>query len=101
MTRRQARWLETLSVYDFKIRHCKGKDNVWADALSRRPDLMIKERESKTLFRIEGDTKDMVFDQQALRATRIVTLELSLTNRIREETRTDKQAEQLRKNEKV
>ena len=62
---------------------------------------MVKKRESTTLFKVEGDTKDMVFDQQALRATRIVTPETSLTERIREETRTDKQAEQLRKSENV
>ncbi|RJE17341.1 to reverse transcriptase, partial [Aspergillus sclerotialis] len=60
---------------------------------------MIKKRESRTLFKVEGDTKDMVFDQQALRATRIVTPEPSLTTRIREKTRTDKQAEQLKKSE--
>jgi len=53
------------------------------------------------LFKVEGDTKDMVFDQQALQATRIVTLEPFLTVKIREEIRTDKQAEQLRKSENV
>ncbi len=37
---RLARWQETLSQYNFtKILHIKGKDNIVADALSRRPDL--------------------------------------------------------------
>jgi hypothetical protein len=27
LTRRQARWLETLSQYNFKIIHCKGSEN--------------------------------------------------------------------------
>ena len=37
---RLARWQEYLSQYNFsKILHIKGKDNVVADALSRRPDL--------------------------------------------------------------
>jgi hypothetical protein len=34
-----ARWQELLSQYHFsKILHIKGRDNVVADALSRRPD---------------------------------------------------------------
>ena len=35
LTRRQARWAEILSQYDFKIVHCKGNENGQADALSR------------------------------------------------------------------
>jgi len=42
LTRRQARWSETLSQYDFKIIHCKGSENGQADALSRRPDYEIQ-----------------------------------------------------------
>lgn len=99
LTRRQARWSETLSAYDFKIRHCKGKENAWADALSRRPDLMVKEKESKTLFRQEDQTKDMVLDQQALRATRVVTAEDSLLEDIKKETVKDEQAKRLRQND--
>jgi hypothetical protein len=33
---RQARWAEELSAYDFRMEHIKGKENVMADALSRR-----------------------------------------------------------------
>ena len=32
---RQARWLDFLSEYDFKIQHIKGKENKVTDALSR------------------------------------------------------------------
>lgn len=39
---RQARWAEELSSYDFVIEHVKGKENVVADALSRRPDYQDK-----------------------------------------------------------
>jgi hypothetical protein len=99
LTRRQARWSETLSAYDFKIKHCKGTENSWADALSRRPDLMTKQKETKALFKQDGETKDMIFDPQALRATRIVTPEPSITKDIKRETLQDAQAERLRQTE--
>ena len=35
---RQARWLSEMADYSFDIQHVAGKDNVAADALSRRPD---------------------------------------------------------------
>jgi hypothetical protein len=41
LTRRQARWAETLLQFDFKIVHCKGTENGQADALSRRLDYEI------------------------------------------------------------
>jgi len=38
LNRRQTRWSEELSRYDFKIVYRKGSENKRADALSRRPD---------------------------------------------------------------
>jgi hypothetical protein len=38
VNRRQARWLTILSEYYFTLHHFPGKQNVRADALSRRPD---------------------------------------------------------------
>jgi hypothetical protein len=38
LNRRQIRWSETLSVYNFKIFYKKGSDNMKADALSRQAD---------------------------------------------------------------
>lgn len=43
LSRRQARWMETLQQYDFDVEYIPGKTNVVADALSRRPDLQIQE----------------------------------------------------------
>lgn len=37
MHRRNVRWLEFLSQFDFEIIHIKGKENVVADTLSRVP----------------------------------------------------------------
>ena len=33
---RQARWLEFLCLFDFEIKHIKGKENKVVDALSRK-----------------------------------------------------------------
>ena len=35
--RRNVRWLDFLSQFDFEIHHIKGKENVVADTLSRIP----------------------------------------------------------------
>ena len=37
---RQTRWLEFLSEYDFDIKHIKGKENKFFDALSKKVHLM-------------------------------------------------------------
>ena len=37
LSRRQARWMETLSSYECKFLYVKGQDNTMADALSRYP----------------------------------------------------------------
>jgi hypothetical protein len=39
LSQRQARWQAQLAEYDLEIRHIPGKQNVVADALSRRSDL--------------------------------------------------------------
>ena len=37
---RQTRWMEFLSEYDFDIKHIKGKENKFVDALNIRVHLM-------------------------------------------------------------
>jgi hypothetical protein len=39
LSRRQARWLETLQAHDFVVKYKPGKTNVVADALSRQSHL--------------------------------------------------------------
>jgi hypothetical protein len=38
LNQRQARWAEVLTNYNFWIKHCKGTENIQADALSRQSD---------------------------------------------------------------
>ena len=42
LSARQARWMEKMQEFDYEIRSKPGKDNVVADALSRRPDYQEK-----------------------------------------------------------
>ena len=39
LTGRLARWMETMAQFHYELKHIPGKDNVVADALSRRSDL--------------------------------------------------------------
>ena len=48
LSRRQARWMETLQEYDFVIEHKPGATNHVADALSRRADHKYEHTETGT-----------------------------------------------------
>ena len=69
LTRRQARWAETLAQYDFKIVHCKGTENTVADALSRRPDYEIGTKEAAPAILTTNEEGDIVYNHQILAAT--------------------------------
>ena len=56
LNRRQARWAEQLSIFDFNIVHQKGSVNTQADALSRRADYQQdKQWENSILFKEKAD----------------------------------------------
>lgn len=53
LTARQARWSELICEYDFEVKYKEGKDNVVADAFSRRADYEPK-KEVNSMSTIEG-----------------------------------------------
>jgi hypothetical protein len=55
---RQTRWLEFLSEYDFDIKHIKGKENKFSNALSRRVHLM----HDTVVSMHQSDLKSRIFD---------------------------------------
>ena len=45
---RKARWLDFLSEYHFELKHIKGKENKFADALSQRTHIIYEVTLSQT-----------------------------------------------------
>ena len=69
LTRRQARWAETLSQYDYRIEHCDGRANSQADALSRRPDYKDGVKETVPAILTTDEQGNLVYNHQTLAAT--------------------------------
>ena len=97
LTRRQARWAEILSQYDFKIVHCKGNENGQADALSRRPDYEIKDKTINPAILRTNEDGTISYNHQVLAATMHASNEL-LEKKIAEETRKDKMIQDMIEN---
>jgi hypothetical protein len=55
---RQTRWLEFLSEYDFDIKHIKGKENKFSDALSR----IVHTMHAIVVSMHQSDLKSIILD---------------------------------------
>lgn len=68
LNRRQVRWSEQMSVFNFRITYRKGSENGKADALSRRADY-LKGREplSHAIFKEDGE--GLTYNEQSVSAT--------------------------------
>jgi hypothetical protein len=75
---RQARWYEKLSEYDFTIKYTKGKENIRADALSRRPDYQASHEEGALFTEQNGN---LILTKQI----QLVHIENELLQKIRTE----------------
>jgi transposase InsO family protein len=81
LNRRQARWSEFLSAFDFEIQHRPGSLNGRADALSRRIDLMEgKSQEQRPLLRLAAlESCQLVWDDdRILKRLKVATAEDSM-----------------------
>ncbi|KAJ8174656.1 hypothetical protein LV157_008777 [Aspergillus fumigatus] len=97
LTRRQARWAETLSQYDFKIVHCKGTENGQADALSRRPDYELQGKTVEPAILRQNSDGSLIYNHQVLAAT-IELTEDPLIQKIIKATKTDKIIQEMLEN---
>jgi hypothetical protein len=89
LTGRQIRWAEQLSRFNFRIQHIKGKDNIMADALSRRPDYALGVEQPKTNILIE-DGNEIRYNTKAVLATAITVNGTGFHQRMIQATRKDK-----------
>ena len=86
---RQVRWAEYLSKFKFRIEHIKGKENVIADALSRRQDYAIGLEQPKTNILIE-DKDGIRYNNKAVLAAAITVNETGFHQRMMQATQKDK-----------
>jgi hypothetical protein len=97
LTRRQARWAETLLQFNFKIIHCKGTENGQANMLSRRPDYEIQGKTIEpAILKQQGDGS-LTYNHHTLAVT-IKLNEDPLIQEIAEATKKDKIIQEMLEN---
>ena len=94
LNRRQTRWSELLSSYDFQIMYRKGTENLGADALSRRSDyLQGEEDRDHTILRV-NQGGHLEYNKLELAITMVIQAD-TWTKRIRESYENDTMAKTL------
>jgi len=82
LNRRQGRWAEILSEFDFKIIYRPGARNGKADALSRRVDLELEgggEKQDLTIRMFKSGQLDLGTDEETLVTRHIMAVKASQT----------------------
>jgi len=80
LNRRQARWAEILSEFNFKIIYCPGERNGKADALSRRVDPELEgegEKQDLTIPIFKPGQLDLGTDEEILVTRQIIAVKSS------------------------
>jgi len=93
---RQARWAEELSSYDFIIEHVKGKENVVADALSRRPDYEEAKQVDRNQQIFTEKEEKLVLNKELKVGMINIETKDGLSKKIKEETEKDDRYPELR-----
>ena len=93
LNRRQVRWSEELSSYNFEIHYRKGSENTKADALSRRPDYMEERPEVKQSVLQQTEKGTLKYNHQV--AATMTIRNDDLETRIKVAYAKDKQAQRI------
>ena len=96
LSRRQARWAEFLSQYDYTLNYLKGEDNTVADALSRYPD--AEEMTTTAMVAAICLSREPAEPAPSVGATVTIATDPELLASIKEGYKTDEYCVKLRKN---
>ncbi|KFY82311.1 hypothetical protein V498_08625, partial [Pseudogymnoascus sp. VKM F-4517 (FW-2822)] len=89
LNRRQVRWAETLTAYNFTIAYRKGSENARADALSRRTDY-VSPKEERPRVILKETNAGMQYNE--LLATIAILEDTELERRLKDAYATDETA---------
>ena len=97
LNRRQVRWSEELSSYNFRIQYRKGSENGRADALSRRSDYFQdgKELSQKAVLMVDNEGHIRYNRQDRTLAATYIVDNRDLTIQLREITSRDEFAQEI------
>jgi hypothetical protein len=94
LSRRQARWSEYLSSFDFVIKYRPGRLGTKPDALTRRPDVYPKGEGGATAQTPENHNLHAFFNPARIRAAHVID-NASLLFKIQQQTSTDALAQPI------